>query len=381
MGSTEIVLLIIVVTTSFFYGLLIISLCRGWRRLKQFPPKEEYSTFISVIVPLRNEEDSLQRLAGLLEAQQYPDKLREFILVNDHSTDGSPGILESLRGKNGYRPLHLPSGLGGKKAAIAYGVEHASGSLITTLDADCMPGPGWLASIATVYEEGNYKMIAGPVAIREPRGWLASFQALELLSLVASGAGAIGMGRPIMCNGANLSYEKAVFVDVGGFEGNEHIPGGDDIFMMEKINRHYPKGSTGFNTNPAGIVFTRPSPGLRSFLIQRFRWVSKSPSYKDPFLITSAIIVLVFNLLLLFSLIWAFISLAGLWIFSSLFLFKCLVDLPFLYKTTKFFGQHRLMAWYLPFQFIYFIFISLSGILGNLVSYRWKCRPHRSGDL
>jgi cellulose synthase/poly-beta-1,6-N-acetylglucosamine synthase-like glycosyltransferase len=376
MGNTEFALLIITLAFAFLYSLLIILLSRGWMRLKRFRMKEDCSTFISVIIPVRNEADSLERLPGLLEAQQYPGTLHEFILVNDHSTDESPEILASLPEKKGLRVLHLPDGVAGKKAAIRYGMEHASGSLITTLDADGIPGPYWLASIATVYEKENYKMIAGPVAIREPKGWLASFQALELLSLVASGAGAIGIGRPIMCNGANLSYEKNAFMELGGFEGNENIPGGDDIFLLEKINRHYPGGSTGFNTNPEGIVFTSPSPGLKSFLNQRLRWVSKSPSYKDPFLITSAIIVLGFNLLLLFSLIRAFISLPGLLVFTGLFLLKCLVDLPILWKATKFFDQRRLMAWYLPFQFIYFIFISLSGVLGNLLSFRWKDRPY-----
>ncbi|MEE4256802.1 MAG: glycosyltransferase [Bacteroidales bacterium] len=374
MGNTEFVLLIIILITALSYTLLIVSLTRGWLRLKQFGLKENFSTFISVVVPVRNEAHMLENLINLLESQQYPIEFHEFILVNDHSTDQSPEILNKINSTDRFKVFHLPDASSGKKAAIRYGIEHASGTLITTLDADCMPGPNWLASIASCYEESKFKMIAGPVSVYKPRGYLASFQALELLSLVASGGGAIGLKKPIMCNGANLSYEKKVFKEVGGFKGNERIPGGDDIFMMEKVNRYYPKGSIGFNTLPEGMVYTPAASTLKGFLNQRFRWVAKSKAYKDAFLITSALIVLLFNLCLLAALVFAFISLPGLLIFGGLFLLKCLIDFPILWKAVKFSGQTRLFGNYISFQFIYFIFASLSGVLGNVFSFSWKGR-------
>lgn len=371
MGSADMVFLILAVVSISLYSWLILSLHRGWTRLEKFELKDKYETFISVIIPMRNEAESLEKLIDLLKAQQYPEQLHEFIFVNDHSTDETTDILKHIQE---IKILHLPDGVSGKKAAISYGIEQAMGFLITTLDADCLPGPNWLASIAATYEKGSFKMISGPVAIHKPTGFLASFQALELLSLVASGGGAIGVGRPIMCNGANLTYEKKVFEEVEGFKGNEHIPGGDDIFMMEKVNRHFPKGSTGFIKDAEGMVYTPASSGLNAFIKQRFRWVSKSPTYKDPFLVYSAIIVLGLNLMLLLSFVRAFISLPGLWIFISLFLLKSLVDYPILRSATKFSGQQHLMTNYIPFQFIYFFFVSLSGILGTVISFSWKGR-------
>jgi len=374
MGNAEFVLLIFILITALSYSLLIVSLTRGWLKLKQFGLKENFTTLISVVVPLRNEADKLENLINLLESQQYPIEFYEFIMVNDHSTDQSPEILNKINSIDRFKVFHLPDASSGKKAAINYGIEHASGTLITTLDADCMPGPNWLASIASCYEESKFKMIAGPVSVYKPRGYLASFQALELLSLVASGGGAIGLKKPIMCNGANLSYEKKVFKEVGGFKGNERIPGGDDIFMMEKVNKYYPKGSIGFNTLPEGMVYTPAASTLKGFLNQRFRWVAKSKAYKDAFLITSALIVLLFNLCLLAALVFAFISLPGLLIFGGFFLLKCLIDFPILWKAGKFSGQTRLLGNYISFQFIYFIFASLSGVLGNVLSFNWKER-------
>lgn len=374
MDNAELTLLIFSLIIGSAYSILIISFTLSWSRLNRVNINQSPTTQISIIVAVRNEAEHIEGLLQQLLAQNYPKGLYEIIIVNDHSSDNTSDILSKFHDHRNMKVLDLEQRQSGKKSAIDTGVRNAAGCLICTIDADCLPGPEWLNTISSCYEDGGYKMIAGPVAIYRPRGWLASFQALELLSLVSSGAGAIGIKKPIMCNGANLSYEKEAFLEVSGFKGNEHIPGGDDMFMMEKINKHYPKGSIGFSNNPEGIVFTKASKTLKAFMNQRFRWVAKSPAYRNPFLITSAIIVLFFNLNLLAALVFAFISLPGLLIFGGLFFLKCIIDFPILWKASKFAGQSRLIGNYISFQFIYFIFISLSGTLGNILSYSWKER-------
>ncbi len=374
MDNAELILLIFSLIIGLAYCILIISFTLSWTNLKRVNINQSPNTQISIIVAVRNEAEHIESLLQQLLAQNYPKSLNEIIIVNDHSSDNTCDILSKFHDQKNMKVLDLDQGQCGKKSAIDTGVRNASGHLICTIDADCLPGPEWLNTISRCYEAGGYKMIAGPVAIRRPRGWLASFQALELLSLVSSGAGAIGIKKPVMCNGANLCYEKDAFVEVDGFKGNLHIPGGDDMFLMEKINKYYPKGSIGFNNNPESIVFTKASRSLKEFLNQRFRWVAKSPAYRNPFLITSAIIVLLFNLCLLVALVFAFISLPGLLIFGGLFFLKCILDFPILWKASKFAGQTRLMSNYISFQFFYFIFISLSGALGNILSYSWKER-------
>jgi len=375
MNNAEFVIILISIITGTAYSILIISFTLGWFKIKKGSIHESPSTFISIVVPVRNEQENIDTLIQNLLSQDYPRDFFEIIIVNDHSTDDTADKLIKHEGQDGVCMLELTDEQSGKKSAINLGIQHARGILITTLDADCIPGMKWLKSISSCYESGmGYKMIAGPVAIHKPSGLLSSFQAIELLSLVASGAGAIGIKRPIMCNGANFSYEKEAYLAVEGFKGSELIAGGDDMFLMEKINEKYPAEAIGFNTNPEGIVYTKAVRSLKEFLNQRFRWVAKSSAYKNPFLISSAIIVLLFNLCLLAALVFAFISLTGLLIFGSMFLLKCIVDFPILWKATKFSGQTHLIGNYISFQFVYFIFISLSGILGNLISFTWKGR-------
>jgi cellulose synthase/poly-beta-1,6-N-acetylglucosamine synthase-like glycosyltransferase len=377
MNSPELIFLIISAISVSAYVVLIVSLTYGWKKLRSIRVTEKPFTFISVIIPVRNEEQNVEKLLQALKEIDYPVHLRDFIFIDDHSEDNTVDTLKRLNETPGLVIHTLPEDKKGKKEAITYGVELANGKLITTLDADCIPGKYWLHTISSIYESKKYKMIAGPVAIQDPKGWLASFQALELISLVASGAGAIGIGKPIMCNGANLSYEKEAFIEVKGFEGNEHISGGDDMFLMEKFNKQYSKFSIGFNKNHEGIVYTSAARNLNEFMNQRIRWVSKSPAYRDPFLILSSIIVLMLSLNLFATLVYAFFSLPVLFIFLGLFLIKCLVDYPVLWKVSIFTLQGNLLRKYIPFQFFYFIFVSVSGTFGLLSLYSWKGRTRQ----
>jgi len=374
MGSAEYTILIASIITGTAYAILIAIFTVGWFKLKKAGSGEISSANISIVVPVRNEQDNIERLIHRLREQDFPPEQFELIIVNDHSIDNTLAVLKKHENQRGVIVVDLKKGETGKKQAIDHGIGLACGPLIITLDADCLPGINWLKTFSRQYKEKGYKMIAGPVVIDKPSGFLASFQALELLSLVATGAGAIAIGKPIMCNGANLSYEKDAYREVEGFRGNDHLAGGDDIFMMEKINKMYPAGTIGFVSGPDAIVYTAAARNIKEFLNQRFRWVAKSPSYRNPFLIITALVVLLFNTSLLVSLSYAAFSETVAIIFGGIFLLKIVVDFPILWSISGFAGQRHLMAWYIPFQLLYFIFINLTGILGNLLSFTWKGR-------
>ncbi|NQT77789.1 MAG: glycosyltransferase [Bacteroidetes bacterium] len=374
MNLWEILIISLLLISGISYAGLISYLTLAWFRLHKTTIPDTINTDISVVVPVRNEEEHIVSLLQNLLSQHYPENKYEIIIVNDHSIDGTVAGVEKLAADKRIVLLDLEDGKSGKKSALMLGIKHAKGQLIISTDADCHHGKYWLQTLASFYDNGRYKMVSAAVAIDNPKGFTGHFQALEFLSLVGSGAGSIGAGFPIMCNGANLAFEKEAFNEVGAYRGNEHIPGGDDIFLLEKFSRHFKAGSIGFVKDRRAIVYTGASESIMDFFRQRIRWVAKSPGYRNPAMISTAIIVLLFNLCLLISLAGSAFSNKLLFAFLAALLLKNIIDFPLLWNISSFVGQQKLMRWYFPFQLIYFFFISASGILGNLSSYTWKGR-------
>lgn len=377
MNSTELILLIFQLVTATFYGIIIMLFTLGWSKLQTSGTNLTPQKRISVIIPLRNESEHLVSLIDRLLLQDYPKELYEIILVNDHSSDDTGDLLRQVSSGKNILFFELPANLQGKKQALSLGISHASGEIILTSDADCKPGKEWLNSVDAYFQKGSYKMLAGPVAIEHPTGLFGCFQSMELISLQGSGGGAIGIGMPIMCNGANLSFYKSSFLKVNGYMGNENIASGDDIFLLEKFKTAYGPASIGFMKDTTSIVYTSQASGLKAYLNQRIRWVSKSPSYSDPFLLTTSFTVLLFNLMILVCLIVALLSASKILLITALsaFVYKSVVDMPVLWKASGFFNQRSLLLRsYLILQPLHIIFIVFSGIFGNLLSYRWKGR-------
>jgi cellulose synthase/poly-beta-1,6-N-acetylglucosamine synthase-like glycosyltransferase len=91
---------------------------------------------ISVIIPVRNEEENLGSLMSKLDLAltKFGHEF-EIITVDDYSTDGSYGKLVALSKEF---PLHVykKQGVIGKGGALLEGIERSSGDIIVLLDAD-----------------------------------------------------------------------------------------------------------------------------------------------------------------------------------------------------------------------------------------------------
>ncbi len=99
--------------------------------------------FISVVVPVYNQERYLQRCAEALLKQTYPWDRFEILMVDNNSTDASPQILRSI---DGIRVLHEHTQ--GDYAARNRGIAEARGEIIAFTDSDTAPLPDWLHRIA-----------------------------------------------------------------------------------------------------------------------------------------------------------------------------------------------------------------------------------------
>lgn len=364
------------------YALFTFSLATIWLKKvtfgKRFIRKVPKDTTISVLISARNEGMNLPYLLRDLSKQRYPKTLWEVIIINDHSTDDTVFQIENLQATLDFpvRILHLENfDLKGKKNAIKLGVQQANGELIVCTDADCRVGEFWLLGMQQLYKGKNAKLISGGVTfIPNGRLWTI-LQSIEFASLVGSGACAMMIRKPNMCNGANIAYPKAVFEEVNGFEGNQHIASGDDEFLMHKISEKYPNQLIFAHYQP-NIVFTQAQENLHSFVQQRKRWASKWNHYKDWKVTTLAIAIFILNLGMLLSPIFLLREDMTPTQFMVLWLVRCLPEYFFLAPVLSFFKKVSYIKYIPLVQFLYPLYVVYFGISALKKGYVWKGRKH-----
>ena len=98
---------------------------------------------LSVVIPFYNEEESVEEVC--LEVSEVlsaaPGLAWELIMVDDGSTDGTPGIVDGLATSlDNFRALHL-SPNSGQSAALEAGFGAARGEFVATLDGDGQNDP------------------------------------------------------------------------------------------------------------------------------------------------------------------------------------------------------------------------------------------------
>ncbi|ADY53267.1 glycosyl transferase family 2 [Pseudopedobacter saltans DSM 12145] len=364
--------------TLFYVGLLLL-LNRGWLRLPDFRAvKKEPVTSVSIIIAARNEEANIARTIDAILVQTYPRQLYELIVVDDHSTDKTAEIIRGYQ-KDGVKLVQLNEKEilnSYKKKAIAEAISTSSGELIVTTDADCYMGSKWLETIVNYYEQKDFKMISSPVCYFEERNSFEEMQTLEFLFLIGLGAAGIGNKMPTTCNGANLSYRKDAFLEVGGFKGIDNLASGDDELLLHKIGTRYPDG-IGFCKSKDAVVYTQAKETLKEFISQRKRWASKSTKYKDKRIVFVAVFVWLFNAFLLANFFMAFFVDYAMKAFLFQYLVKMLFEIVFLSKVTAFNKRSELLKYVPVLSLIHPVYMVYIGLVGNSGKYDWKGRMVR----
>jgi len=131
-------------------------------------PSPEPAPYISVIIPVFNEEDNLRELGErLIRTLTGMDRPFEIIFVDDGSTDRSWEILTELCHPPGQRyPDHVHIRAVqfhrnfGQHPAVFAGFQAARGQVIVTLDADLQNPPEEIPRLVAKLEEG-YDAVGG----------------------------------------------------------------------------------------------------------------------------------------------------------------------------------------------------------------------------
>jgi cellulose synthase/poly-beta-1,6-N-acetylglucosamine synthase-like glycosyltransferase len=325
-------------------------------------------TKLTIIIPVRNEEDNILNLLQDIDNQDYPKQNIEVIIANDGSTDQTENIVLEFQEKASFslRLLNIlnENENSPKKKAIQKSIEISSGELIITTDGDCRVSEKWLSSIEKCYKENEAKLVSSPVTFLDEQSFWNTAQIIEFASLIGSGACAMHLQKPNLCNGANIAYTREIFEKVGGFAGNEHLASGDDEFLMHKIAKLYPENVV-FNADKDAIVLTKSQPNLAHFFQQRKRWASKWKYYQDWKISALAIFIFIVNL----DVLWSIFTLNYLHLFL-----KFSTEFIFLSLLISFLGHKNKIKFIPILQACYPFYVVFFGLIAQGKGYVWKGR-------
>jgi len=374
------IFIVFICFSGLMYFLMASIFFYGWIKIPEFKinKEEEILTSVSIVVAARNEENNIIACLNDLAKQDYPLALFEIIIVDDNSEDDTCEMCNDFIQKTGIHNLRLIKLADinkiSKKEAIKCGVENATGQLIITTDADCSVGNKWVRSMVSFYEKKNFKLICGPVTYDKSKGLFQQFQLLDFLSMIISGAGAIGANSAFMGNAANMAFEKKVYLDVNSKIYDAAFASGDDVFLMHKVKGEYKK-SIGFIKCKETTVIAKAKNTLKELVLQRVRWASKSKGYKDIHSLFFTLTVLVFNFSMVFALFAGILNTYYIHIYLLLLALKVIVDFPLIYSIISFNKRKDLLLHYWWIQLVYPFYIVVSATLSALKKhYVWKGR-------
>lgn len=366
------------------YTFFILQLIIGFDKVKLFKPTDlKPKTAFTIIVPFRNEAKNLPKLLRSFSKLNYPRELIEIIMVDDFSIDNSERICIQWRMNHDDIDTTLLENLrlsnSPKKDAIGRAMPIAKHKWIITTDGDCTVPKNWLKTfdnyIQTHSEVSKPEMIVGAVVYKTKNNWFHHFQQLDLLSLQGTTIGSFGFEKPFMCNGANFAYTKKIFQALDGFNGNNAISSGDDVFLLQKAVSKTPD-KVHYLKNTEIIVKTKPENDLYTFFMQRVRWASKTSEYKNNYAKALAFVVLLMNLSLVTGCALCIVGLLNWQLLFGLFAIKYLTDYFLLYKSNKYLQNRK---YFLPLvsSLIYPFYCSLIGMYSLFGSYVWKGRTFK----
>lgn len=395
------------------YILFVLSLYFGMGRIPSNPNTKKYR--VSIVVAARNEEENIADCIYALVNQDYPQDLLEIIVVDDRSEDTTGAILKEAAVNNPAVSVisieETPDDCAPKKYALTRGIEKASGEIICTTDADCVPPQEWVSEMVSRFTEdvgfvagfsplyvysihskenvsagkrdgflakdkqektGNRIDAGNRTGLRIYEKFLSTFLYMDSIGLASASAGGIGWGLPWTCAGRNIAYRKAAFDEVGGYEDVKNVISGDDDLLMFLIAKKTDwRLSYAFGEKAA--VPSYDDTDLRRFADQRVRHSSKFLVH--PFRVQAASVALF--LFYLTFLLYPVYMLAA-WQFIPVYAViaggKLLGELITIKRGARLFGAQFRLGSFLIAYFIHPIVIVAFGVLGSRKKISWKGR-------
>lgn len=192
--------------------------------------------FVSVIIPVRNEERYIERCLYSLAAQDYPRDRYEVLVVDGQSTDATRQLVSRVAAESTLDVRLLENPRLRPAAAMNIGLQHARGEIIVRLDGHAAATPGFLTQSVRALERTGADCVGGVI---ESEGDTDVGRAIAAAMSSRFGVGGAAFrvgGEGDVDTVAFGAYRRDVFDAIGGFA--EDIDKGEDDEFNYRLLDH-----------------------------------------------------------------------------------------------------------------------------------------------
>lgn len=209
--------------------------------------RDNHSKKVSIIIPVKNEEEHLPLCLESISKLNYPPENIEVIVVDNGSNDSTVNIAEKY-GVKVFVDLHLNvSGLRN------LGVKSAEGAFLAFVDADCMVHKDWLVAASEYFDNKSVVMWGSPPVIPDNATWVQkTWYHVRMKDDTVCSAGWL--------ESMNMFVRKEQFIEAGGF--NESLVTCEDVDLSYRMKRY---GQI-ISDNRVKVVHVGEASTLREFL-------------------------------------------------------------------------------------------------------------------
>ena len=111
---------------------------------------------VSVIIPVYNDPRGIELTLESVTGQTYPADDYEILVVDNNSTDDTRDMIRRYADRYKNVSLFVERDMQSPAATRNNGIKHASGSILTFIDADMTVETTWLATVVETLESGEY---------------------------------------------------------------------------------------------------------------------------------------------------------------------------------------------------------------------------------
>lgn len=174
--------------------------------------------YISIVIPVRNEELNLSRLLTSLKKVDYPQEKIELIIVDGDSSDSTVKIAKKYKGKIVRNPKKI------RGAGCRIGIEAAEGEYIAFTDADCVVPKDWVKGLLECFNNEKVAAVGGPNNTPEDDTNFSK-AAGEVLWLLTRFGARYGYSSQKVVEtyhnpGCNVLYRKSALLNCGNYNSD-----------------------------------------------------------------------------------------------------------------------------------------------------------------